>query len=114
MNTGSSSVRPDSPRVLVVGYANATQHVLEAMYACGTPPVALLTLAEDHSRSFSDRGDFKTFVEQKGMAVIPIRHVNDAETSEIVRRLQADALLDRKSTRLNSSHSDRSRMPSSA
>ena len=34
--------------------------------------------------------------------------------TEVVIRLSGSALKDRKSTRLNSSHSDRSRMPSSA
>lgn len=81
-----------SPRVLVVGYANATQHVVSAMYGCGVPPVALLTLTDERLQQFSDRGDFGPLVRQQGLKLIPIRHVNDAASLEVLRQLGADVL----------------------
>ncbi len=80
------------PRILVVGYATATWHVLKAMYEAGAPPVALFTLAESKLRRFSDRADFRPFVTGHGLKVIPIPHVNDSETIALIRKLEADAL----------------------
>ena len=41
-------------------------------------------------------------------------HVEEGDNIQIIRKLKDALIVDRKSTRLNSSHTDSSRMPSSA
>ena len=48
------------------------------------------------------------------LACVPLFAANDGSDLAVVNRIRDEALKDRKSTRLNSSHIQKSRMPSSA
>ena len=51
-------------------------------------------------------------LDQKGKVIRPALMWNDTRTADLIPKIRAE--IDRKSTRLNSSHVKRSRMPSSA
>ena len=86
------------------------------------------TIDIDEVKSFEEYEDLEVYLNSKGLAIIPTEFLQDLmnvmeshviketgvtkeELQVLIKRLED---LDRKSTRLNSSHTDISRMPSSA
>ena len=67
-----------------------------------------MTPADDAANAFRQDGFFSTALEQAD------REVFDGIQGELKRQREQIELIDRKSTRLNSSHIPLSRMPSSA
>ena len=73
-----------------------------------------------YANDYRDLSVLKRLADKHGIAILLIHHLRKEEAEDVFHRISGTTAIsgavdsDRKSTRLNSSHSDRSRMPSSA
>ena len=105
-------------KIAIIGQQDFGKAVFEAFLA-RKDEVAGVFCAPEKPGAKAD--PLRAAAEEKGFKVFQFKSLRDAEAHEALRSLKADIgimayvlQLDRKSTRLNSSHIQKSRMPSSA